>query len=133
MRCFVDSNFSERRFNFSPDAATFSQYPVFNNWNLHHERIYYTNLLSFTTESSSSNLFLSNVTTSTSIDSVVIDSDYLLLFDHNKTNVAKSTKGKLRFVLGADSRNLWSIYNWIDFKVNEIDTTWSVLKASFSN
>jgi hypothetical protein len=133
MRCFVDSNFSNKRFNFSPDAASASQFPVFSNWTLNNERLYYTNLLSFTSESASSTLFLSNTTTSTSIDSVVIDADYLLVFDHNKTNVAKTTKGKLRFVLGADSRNLWSVYNWIDFKVNENDTTWSVLKANFSN
>jgi hypothetical protein len=59
--------------------------------------------------------------------------DYLLRFDHQKTNVAKTLSGKLRFVMVINSKNLWAISNWIDFKSVDSDTTWSVLKANFSN
>jgi len=45
----------------------------------------------------------------------------------------KTTKGRLRFVLIPDSRNLWGIKDWYDFKEAEKDTTWSYLKASFVN
>jgi len=135
LRCMVDSNFSPRRFKFFPDAVSQSSYPVFLNWNLTHERNYYSNLLSptFTNPTASSNLFLSNITINTGIDSAVIDSDYILVFDHNKQNVAKVTKGKLRFIMGSDVRSLWSIHSWFDFTDNSNDTTWSVLKANFIN
>jgi len=133
LRCLVDSNFSSRRFKFFPDAVSQSSYPVFLNWNLTHERNYYSNLLSFTNQAASSNLFLSNITINSGIDSTVIDSDYILVFDHNKQNVAKVTKGKLRFIMGSDVRSLWSIHSWFDFTDNSNDTTWSSLKANFVN
>jgi hypothetical protein len=80
-----------------------------------------------------SNVFFSNPNLNTLSDSAVYDADYLLRVDHQKTNVAKTLKGKIRLVLSADSRNLWSIHKWIDFQSTSNDTTWSVLKANFSN
>lgn len=133
LRCLVDSSFSVRRFKYFPDALSQSSYPVFFNWNLTHERNYFSNLLSFTNESASSNLFLSNITFNSGIDSSVVDSDYILVFEHNKQNVAKVTKGKLRFIMGSDTRSLWSIHSWYDFRDNANDTTWSELKANFVN
>ncbi|MBS1519153.1 MAG: hypothetical protein JSS91_13795 [Bacteroidetes bacterium] len=133
MRCFVDSNFSSRRFRFIPDAVSQTAYPVFINWNLSSERIYYSNLISFTNSESSSNLFLSNINFNSGIDSTVIDSDYILVYDHSRQNIAKVTKGKLRFVMSPDSRSLWSIHSWYDFINESNDTTWSVLKANMFN
>ncbi|MBV6477819.1 MAG: hypothetical protein HGGPFJEG_00563 [Ignavibacteria bacterium] len=133
IRCLVDTNFSERRFRYFPDARSQSNYPVFLSWSIANERSYYSNLLSFTNESASSNLFLSNTSFNTGLDSAIIDAEYLLVFDHNKQNVAKITKGNLRFIMGTDQRGLWSIHGWYDFLNNENDTTWSVLKANFVN
>jgi len=133
MRCFVDSAFSVRRFNYIPDALSQSSYPVFLNWNLNSERIYFSNLVSATFTDASSNLFADNEILNTAIDSAVMDLDYILVFNHNRNNVAKELKGKLRFVMGTDSRSLWSIHTWYDFIDNNDDTTWSVLKANFVN
>jgi hypothetical protein len=133
MRCFVDSAFSSRRFRFIPDAVSAASYPVFQEWNLASERFYYNNLVSLTDENASSNLFLSNVSLIAGIDSAVVDSDYILVFNHNRQNMAKITKGKLRFIMSPDSRSLWSIHSWLDFIENSSDTTWSNLKANFVN
>lgn len=133
MRCFVDSAFSARRYRFFPDAVSSASYPVFIGWNLSNERSYYNNLVTFTNESSTSNLFLSNTAFSTGIDSTVVDSDYILVFDHNRQNTARVTKGRLRFIMSPDSRSLWSIHSWYDFIIQEQDTTWSALKANFVN
>ncbi len=133
MRCFVDENFSTRIFRYFPDAVSLSSYPVFQNWSLTNERNYFSNLISFTNSTSSSNLFFSNVTFNTGIDSAIVDSDYILIFDHNKQNVAKIAKGKLRLIMGIDSRSLWSIHSWYDFINQGNDTTWSVIKANFVN
>lgn len=133
IRCLVDTNFSLRRFRYFPDALSQSNYPVFLNWSITNERNYYSNLLSFTNESASSNLFISNTSFNTGLDSAIIDAEYLLVFDHNKQNVAKVTKGTLRFIMGTDQRGLWSIHGWYDFLDVQNDTTWSVLKANFVN
>ena len=133
MACFVDSTYSTRRFSFTADVASQIQYPVFRFWSLTYENLYFTNLRSLTNSNSTSNLFLSNEVVTVTIDTVVYDYDYLLHIEHQKQSVAQTVKGKLRFVLGSDSRNLWSIHRWIDFKVNDGDTTWSVLKANFIN
>lgn len=133
MRCFVDTVYSVRRFRFIPDALSQSSYPVFLTWNLNSERIYYSNLISATDQTASSNLFPDNETFTTAIDSAILDMDYILVFNHSSTNVAKEVKGKLRFVMGSDSRSLWSIHTWYDFIDNNNDTTWSVLKANFYN
>ncbi|MBK7446470.1 MAG: hypothetical protein IPN57_11035 [Ignavibacteria bacterium] len=133
LRCFTDSNFSQRRFRYFPDAISLSSYPVFQTWSLTNERNYYSNLISFTNTNSSSNLFLSNTTFNSGIDSAIVDSDYILIFDHNKQNVAKIAKGKLRFIMGVDSRSLWSVHGWYDFINQNNDTTWSVIKANFAN
>ncbi len=132
LKCFVDSNFSTRRFKFFPDALSQSQYPVFLNWSLNNERVYYSNLISFTSENASRNLFI-NSSVNIGIDSAIIDADYLLVYDHNKLNIPKVFKGKLRFIMGIDNRSLWSIHNWYDFVNDNNDTTWSVLKANFVN
>jgi len=133
LRCLVDTNFSLRRYRYFPDALSQSNFPVFQNWSINSERIYYSNLISFTNQTSSSNLFLSNTSFNTGLDSAIIDSEYLLVFDHNKQNVAKVTKGTLRFIMGMDVRGLWSIHGWYDFINGQSDTTWSVLKANFVN
>ena len=133
LRCFTDSNFSQRRFRYFPDAISLSSYPVFQTWSLTNERNYYSNLISFTNTNSSSNLFLSNTTFNSGIDSAIVDSDYIVIFDHNKQNVAKIAKGKLRFIMGVDSRSLWSVHGWYDFINQNNDTTWSVIKANFAN
>lgn len=133
LRCFVDSNFSSRRFKFFPDALSQSSYPVFLNWSLSNERSYFNNLVSFTNVTSASNLFPDNVTYTTSIDSTVLDMDYIFIFDHTRNNVARQSRGKLRFILGTDQRGLWSIHSWYDFIDAQNDTTWSVVKANFVN
>ena len=132
--CFVDSNLSTRRFKYTADANSLVQYPaVFRFWSLNNERYYFSSLVTQTPSSNTSNLFLSNIFFNPTSDSVIMDADYLLRFDHQKQNVSKTLKGKLRWIMGSDSRNLWSIHSWIDFKNNDSDTTWSVLKANFTN
>lgn len=133
MRCLVDTNFSPRRYKYYPDAVSQVSYPVFLTWNLNSEKAYYSNLISFTNPEASSNLFSNNITYNTFIDSAIVDFDYILIFNHSRQTVPVQTKGKLRFIMGTDSRGLWSIHSWYDFINGDNDTTWSVLKANFIN
>ncbi|MCX7834191.1 MAG: hypothetical protein N2490_08280 [Ignavibacteria bacterium] len=131
--CFVDTNFSTKKFTFLAEVSAISQYPILKFWNFTNERYYITALISATPMQSSSNLFLSNTNLIQTSDSAVYDADYLLYFDHTRQNVPKSVRGKLRFIMAPDSRNLWSIHHWADYKLLESDTTWSILKANFLN
>jgi len=133
LQCFVDTGYSSRRYLYTADVSSQIQYPIFRLWSMQNEKTYYTSLISLTNPESNSNLFFSNPTLNTFGDTAVYDADYLLHFDHQKTTVAKSLTGKIRLILGTDSRNLWSLHRWIDIKANSGDTTWSVLKANFSN
>jgi hypothetical protein len=133
MKCFVDTNYSFKKFVYTADISSQIQYQIFRYWNLGYENQYFTNLRSLTDPSATSNLFLTPENVTPTIDSVVYDYIYLLRFDHNKPSVAKTVKGRLRFVISSDNRSLWAINTWIDYKQNDGDTTWSVLKANFSN
>ena len=133
LSCFVDTNYSSRKFTYFADVKSQVQYPIFLNWKLSNEKAYFTNLLALTDPQSNSNLFLSDEVLTVTLDTAVYDADYLLRFEHQLTTVAQTLKGKLRYIMATDSKNLWSIHTWMDFKDNDNDTTWSVLKANFSN
>jgi hypothetical protein len=133
MACFVDTSYSTKRYTYVPDVVSGIQYPIFRFWNITSEKTYFSSLLSLTNSSSVSSLEFTNQTLNSFADTAFFDADYNLQVEHQKTNVAKTLKGKIRLILGSDSRNLWSIHRWIDFKSNNTDTTWSVLRANFSN
>lgn len=133
MRCFVDTNFSSRRYTYFPDAVSQSSYPVFANWTLGSERAYYSNLIIFTDPNAPSNFFQDNVIVNASIDSAIVDMDYIFVFNHNRSSAPRETKGKLRFRMATDVRGLWSVHSWSDFINANNDTTWSVMKANFVN
>jgi hypothetical protein len=135
MACFVDTSYSTRRYSYTPDVASGIQYPtIFRFWNLSSEKTYFTSLLSLTDPASASNIFFSNSEWNTfGADTAFYDAEYLLRVDHIRNTVAKTLKGKIRLILASDSRNLWSIHRWIDIQSTITDTTWSVLRANFSN
>ncbi len=133
LKCFVDTSYSPRRYTYEPDVASGIQYPIFRFWNISNEKTYFTSLLSNTDPAATSNLFFTEGNLNTFSDTAFYDAKYLLYVDHRNTSVAKTLKGKIRLILSADSRNLWSVHRWIDIKSDNNDTTWSVLRANFSN
>lgn len=133
MKCFVDTNYNNRTYSYVPDVASGIQYPIFLNWNTTNEKNYYRNVLSYTDPTSTSNLFFSETNWISATDTATFDADYLLRIDHQNTSVAKTLKGKIRLILSADSRNLWSIHKWIDIQSFPTDTTWSVLRGKFGS
>lgn len=132
LKCFIDTAYTTKRFVYTADVTSQIQYPIFQNWSLSYEKTYFNNLIS-STGSNYSYLYLSNESWSNYSDSAVYDADYLLRFDHQKTNVSKALNGRLRFIIIIDSKNLWSISRWTDYKLTNTNTTWSILKANFSN
>ncbi len=132
IRCFVDSNFSERRFVFIPTQEAQIQYPeIFKNWNLNSERNYFNNIKSNVPSTGTSGLFLSGNFQSLGTDSAVYHASYLVSFQHTVRDIPQSAKGELQFYLAPDRNGNWVIYKWIDVKIQN-EFSWSELKAKFS-
>lgn len=121
--------------NYIPDSKAQSLYSdIFRNWNFTSERIYFENLISQTNINASSSLFLSNkVMLLLTSDSASFTSDYIFVFQHNRTNIPKTAVGNLRFSLKADDNSFFYVNKWEDFRKNDSDFTWSEMKANFSN
>ena len=118
-----------------PDSKSLSLYgQIFQNWDINSEKFYFENLISQTNANASSNLFLSNPSLNQiTPDSAIYSAEYIIVFQHNKTNVPKSAEGNLRLTLKADLSNFFYIEKWEDYRQNDTDFTWSELKANFSN
>ena len=115
-----------------PDSKSLSLYgQIFQNWDINSEKFYFENLISQTNANASSNLFpsLNQITP----DSAIYSAEYIIVFQHNKTNVPKSAEGNLRLTLKADLSNFFYVEKWEDYRQNDTDFTWSELKANFSN
>lgn len=130
-----DKNISTSYYSYVPDAKSRQIYGIiFDDWNQASERHYYENLISQTNENSSSKLFLSNLTTNLiNADSAISTADYILVFQHKKTNIPTTATGNMRLTFKADESAFFYINKWEDFRKNDTDFTWSELKASFSN
>lgn len=118
-----------------PDSKSLSLYgQIFQNWTINSEKFYFENLISQTNANASSNLFLSNSSLNqVTPDSATYSAEYIIVFQHNKTNVPKSAEGNVRLTLKADLSNFFYIEKWEDYRQNDTDFTWSELKANFSN
>ncbi|RPI14809.1 MAG: hypothetical protein EHM58_15625 [Ignavibacteriae bacterium] len=128
-------NLSSINYSYVPDAKAQQIYgQIFLSWNQTAERHYYENLISQTNATSTSKLFLSNKTTNLiTPDSAVTAADYILVFQHKKTNIPTSATGKMRLTFKSDENAFFYINQWEDFRKNDSDFTWSEMKASFSN
>jgi len=126
---------SPDEFMYVPDSKSLSLYgQIFQNWDINSEKFYFENLISQTNTNASSNLFLSNPSLNQiTPDSAIYSAEYIVVFQHNKTNVPKSAEGNLRLTLKADLSNFFYIEKWEDYRQNDTDFTWSELKANFSN
>lgn len=123
------------RYVYVPDSKSQQIYGIiFQNWNQASERNYLTNLISQTNASATSTLFLDNPnTTVIAPDSVIYKADYIIVFQHNRSNIPKSAVGNFTLTLRSDENNLFYINRWEDYRKHDTDFTWSELKANFSN
>jgi hypothetical protein len=131
IRCFVDSNFSDKRFSFIPTQEAQSKYAIFNSWSLSSERAYFQNLKSNTPSTATSLLFFSSQRfESLQSDSALFTGAYDLIFQHDWSGVPQEAKGTLQFYMATDRNKLWMIYRWVDLQTGS-DFSWSEMKGRF--
>jgi len=126
---------SPANYFYVPDAQSLANYKhIFLNWNSFSEKRYLDNLINETNANSSSVLFLDNKRfTPVTSDSTIFQADYIVVFQHNRTNIPKSAKGNITLSLVTDANDLYYIRKWEDFRQHDTDFTWSELKANFTN
>ncbi len=122
-------------YNYVPDSRSQQNYEIFDHWSKQNEKQYMDNLINNQEGGNSSAvLFLDNERmTLYSSDSARYTADYIFVFQHNRTNLPKSARGRLTMILATDPDELYYIRRWEDFRMNDTDFTWSEFKANFSN
>ncbi len=129
-KCFSVTNYS-----YVPDSRSQQQYEqIFSGWNITSEKQYLDNLINQQEGGNSSSvLFLDNERlTQLSTDSARYQADYIFVFQHNRINIPKSSKGRLNMIIASDENAFFYIRKWEDFRMNDTDFTWSEFKANFS-
>lgn len=130
-RCLVDTNFSDKTFQFQPTVEAAAKYAgVFTDWTVISEEQYFKNLSESKTDGFSQLDFFNAVTNSQTADEVVFNAKYHFIFQHQNNNIAKEAHGNLQFSIARDRRSTWSIYRWIDVR-DTSEVTWSDFKATF--
>lgn len=129
-KCFSVTNYS-----YVPDSRSQQQYEqIFSGWNITSEKQYLDNLINQQEGGNSSSvLFLDNERlTQLSTDSARYQADYIFVFQHNRINIPKSSRGRLNMIIASDENAFFYIRKWEDFRMNDTDFTWSEFKANFS-
>ena len=131
VRSFADTSTSSQPFTFTPSPEVGSVYSsVFRNWNVSDERGYLQNLGK--PDNGTPLLTIQNLKISSkNPDSVVYTMDYTLYYPHHRQGIPQVVSGQMQLFLKPDSRRLWSIQSWQDYKTTK-DSTWSYFKAVFS-
>lgn len=132
IRCFVDTIFADKDYNFSASSEALTRYDIFlQGWGLNEERRYFTSITNKVPADFPISLTLSDQNfSSISGDSVIYSATYFLnLPVPSGDPLPKNYAGSLQFNMLRDSRQEWVIYFWKDTK-SETLPSWSELKGS---
>ncbi|HRK59996.1 MAG TPA: hypothetical protein PLI74_10165 [Candidatus Kapabacteria bacterium] len=137
--CLADTSRNARQsFRYYPSSDVSARFfTLFSQWSLTNERQYILSLFSKLPNDEIPVLSLTkNRFDVITPDSAIFVSDYELTANHSVTSAPTKVKGILRLTLIPDRAGLWSISRWTDGNIesgSELQSTWSELKAQFSN
>jgi hypothetical protein len=129
---FSDSTVTNRRFMFIPSPEASAQYPNIRSWSYADEREYFENLIANAIANGFSSLLLTAKDSLITPDEANYNFDYIFTFEHTEPGFPTTARGNLQFTMATDERDIWTIYQWSDFKTTE-DIAWSSFKGKFSN
>lgn len=134
-RCFSDSSRGLPSFRFFPSAQGTATAPtLFTDWSIDREEKYFRTIVGeLQPDVTCSIIFTPSEITELPIgDSVQFTASYLARFPHTRSSVEQLAEGELQFTLRLSRLNEWSIATWRDIALPG-KTSWSVIKARFSN
>ncbi len=139
IQCFSDTSKGARQtFIFEPSASVNAQYPsLFLHWSIANERQAFLSMINKVATDAAPVLQLTDdryeVTTP---DSTVYQAEYVLKVSHDVQTVPTQVRGFIRLTIASQSGGLWTIVRWSDSSPtvsDSLNSTWSLLKAKFSN
>lgn len=134
-RCFSDSSRGLASFHFFPSAQGTATAPtLFADWSIEREEKYFRTIVGeLQPDIACSVIFTPSEISELPIgDSIQFTASYLARFPHTRSSVEQTAEGELQFTLRLSRLNEWSISNWRDIALPG-KTSWSVIKARFSN
>ncbi len=137
--CMADTTRGDRSvYRFEPAAEVAARYAaLFSGWDAVTERQSFISLMSkIPNDTPPSLTFTGGRFDVITQDSAVFLSDYLLLVNHTVASVPTRAGGSIRLTIIPNSGGQWSISRWSDANPATADTnttTWSAIKAQFSN
>lgn len=128
MICFIDTNYSNKKFNFIPSTSLTSS-SIFDNWTLQKEFQYFQN---FSKNNYDKTINLEYEIISKKSDGAIyeITIQYVILIDDLIQRKFEKYEGFSRFLLEQDSRSYYVIFDWTDIKKSE-EAVWTDLKAKY--
>jgi hypothetical protein len=127
LACFSDT---PKSFLFIPSSGAASLYPSYSTpWDKKNESEYFTNLIARIPSDQPVTLITSNVNSSQQGDSLIYTATYALSVPFTDLSIPSLYQGDLKFYMVRDSRLIWSIYYWQDFKSSTQYPSWSELKG----
>ena len=133
LRCLADTGHTLKLFRFFPEPSVANAYPgLFDKWGKEQEQNYFSQLLFYMPEDSSSELALNLLQENIFQDSVVMLNEYELKcrYQCSDSHCLHKTAGQAEFRLLRTSEDFWYIYRWNDYATGA-DPAWSELKAYF--
>ena len=126
-----------KEFEYIPSGSSKANYPgLFNEWHSNEEIRNFKSIINSLKVETKPVLVINNIQyNSFSVDSVNLTGDYSLSLEiKNNINVSHYL-GQVLLSLYRENNGLWYINQWVDIdsKTDETGSTWSTLKASFSN
>lgn len=139
LRCLADTSLGARSaYQFEPSIDILTSFAEqFRQWTLYNERQAFLSMTSKVQAPGKITLQLLRGRFDVRVpDSAVYAADYVLRVPHSSPSIPTLVAGTLRLTMFRDAVNQWYIGRWSDAKGPENDTiasTWSTLKAQFSN
>ncbi len=137
-QCFASKiSGQSKEFEYIPSGSSKANYPgLFNEWHSNEEIRNFKSIINSLKVETKPVLVINNIQyNSFSADSVNLTGDYSLSLEiKNNINVSHYL-GQVLLSLYRENNGLWYINQWVDIdsKTDETGSTWSTLKASFSN
>jgi len=136
--CLSDATSRSRyAYSFEPSAEVAARYgTLFLRWSPQAERQAFLSLISRLPQEQAPSLDLTSFSTAfSSPDSTVYVMEYILRVNHGITAIPQSLAGTMVLTITPEASGLWSISSWRDAKrpTDTTESTWSLLKAQFSN
>jgi len=124
--------FSDTSYVFSPSSEAISLFA--SNWDKNSEKNYFNSLMSISNIRADSQVILkiSNLDSIPQVNNIIYTVSYNLTVPFIDPSFPSSYRGDLKFSMRVDSRHIWSIYWWQDFKSTNYPS-WSELKGRLGN